>query len=117
MTEPTSTVYVVQERKKLDIRPAAEYGDVVQLLPEHEQCYDMDAAVRRVFSKLHKFSERDYILPIGHPVAIAIAVAIATRLNGGRAKLLVWDGAPGVRRYYSTQVDLGSITPQKEIRL
>lgn len=111
------TVYVVQERKKFDIRPAQEYGEVVVLLHESEQMFDMDGATRRIFAGLHRFSERDYLLAIGHPTAISIAVAIATRLNGGRAKLLVWDSSPAIRRYSSTQVDLSAITPNKEIRL
>lgn len=111
------TVYVVQERPKIDIRQAADYGEVKLLLDADEQMYDMDAAIRQIFNGMHKFSELDYILPIGHPTAIAVTVAIATRLNGGRAKLLVWNNAPGAKHYSSVQVDLSAITPNKEIRL
>lgn len=110
-------VFVVQERSRLDIRPAEEYGRIELLLQERDQMYDMDAATRRIFNKLHRFTEQDYILPIGHPTAIAVAVAIATRMNGGRAKLLVWNNQPGNRHYSSTQVDLSAITPIKEVRL
>lgn len=117
MTSENPTVYVVQERSNIDIRPAQEYGKVELLLPEGEQMYDMSGAIRRLFRKLHKFTERDYILPIGHPTAIAVAVAIATRMNGGRAKLLVWNNSPEAKHYSSVQVDLSDIEPNKGVRL
>lgn len=108
-------VYVVQERRHIDIRPAQDYGPVLSILPESEQMYDMDSATRRILNKLHRFTEHDYILPIGHPTAIALAVAIACRINGGRAKLLVWDGKVGA--YSSTQIDISGIPADTEVRL
>lgn len=110
-----SVVYVVQHRPKLDIRPAEDYGRIELLLPSGEQMYDTDHARQKMFSKLHRFTERDYLLPIGHPLAIGMAIAIATRMNGGRAKALIFNGKIG--RYSSVQIDLSQITPTKDLRL
>lgn len=108
-------VYVVQHRPRLDIRPAEDYGKIEVLLPAGDQLYDLDHARQKMFSKLHRFTERDYILPIGHPVAIGLAIAIASRMNGGRTKILVYN--PDLEQYSSTQMDLSDITPTKDVRL
>lgn len=115
MSDRTPHVFVVQHRPRLDIRPAEEYGEIKLLLPAGDQLYDTDHAVQKMFSNLHRFTERDYLLPIGHPVAIGLAVAMATRMNGGRAKLLLYN--PKLERYSSVQIDLSNIQPSKDLRL
>lgn len=109
-----STVYVVQERPKLDMSSARSYGDLVFVFPERDQLYDPDAAQKRILRHMGNFTERDYILAVGHPTAIAAVTAAAARMNGGRFKMLVWH--PDDRVYYSVQWDLGRV-PNREVTL
>jgi hypothetical protein len=53
---------------------------------------------------LSKFTDEDYLLLSGDPVAIAIAGALAADHNQGRMKTLKWDNYE--KRYYPLQIDL-----------
>lgn len=105
-------VYVVQERPGLEISKAERYGILIPVFPEHDQMYDPDAARKRIMRLMGNFTERDYILAVGHPTAIAAVTAAAARMNGGRFKMLVWH--PDDRLYYSVQWDLGAV-PNREV--
>ena len=110
----SSKVYVVQERPKLDISSAEQYGVLIPIFPERDQLYDPDAATKRIVRVMGNFTEQDYILAVGHPTAIAAVTAVAARMNGGRFKMLVWH--PDDRVYYAVQWDV-SRAPQREITL
>lgn len=108
-------VYVVQDRShKIDVTPAEEYGELVTVFGAHERLYNMKAGLLKAHSALKHFRDQDYILPVGHPLAIGIVLAIASRLNGGRVRTLIFDGKVG--RYFATLADLSAI-PQREIQL
>lgn len=109
-----SKVFVVQDRPQLDMSSAERYGDMIKIFPAQDQLYDPDAAVKKIMKWMPNFTERDYILAVGHPVAISAVTAAAARLNGGRFKMLVWH--PDNREYYSVQWDLGAV-PQREVIL
>jgi hypothetical protein len=85
-------VYVVQEMFNHDISPAMKFGEVEVLLPHNTQiAFSTAPAVRRLKSKLRGFSDSDYILLTGDPVAIGLACAIASFYNSGRYTALKWD--------------------------
>ena len=96
----TPTVYVVQQPSRydrvtrkfvpiFDLTPAAAYGPLVLLIgpgnifPEY-----VDKAASLIEQALSHFTERDYILPLGDPVAIAAAVLAAGKRTGGRVNFL-----------------------------
>jgi len=96
------SVYVVQERKKfntitrelepvVDITAAAEYGDMVELFTTKQHALLPGPIVTSLKNTLRNFSDDDYLLPIGNPVLIGIATAMAARQNMGRVKILYWD--------------------------
>lgn len=96
------SVYVVQERKKMNhvtgefepvvnIMPAAEYGTLVELFPHNQHALLVAPVTNSLKATLRNFSDEDYILPIGNPVLIGIATAVAARNNMGKVKLLHWD--------------------------
>ena len=93
------SVYVVQEVPGRNILSAEAYGPLVILLPSMMQIQvSADEAVSLLNAMLKTFSDRDYILTMGDPVAIGLATAIAARNNEGRVKFLKWDRHE--KRYY-----------------
>lgn len=109
-----SKVFVVQDRPQLDMSTAERYGLLIKVFPEKDQLYDPHAAAQRILKWMPNYTERDYILAVGHPVAIAAVTAAAARMNGGRFKLLVWH--PDDREYYAVQWDLNDV-PNREMIL
>lgn len=94
------TVYVVTDpmqykdgkpSAQFDIRPAAEYGNIVILIPQTEHPHVTEAVVRLLNERLADYTDDDYILPVGNPALIATTVAIASDINGGVYNLLMWD--------------------------
>lgn len=74
-----------------DLSPALMFGDIVQLLAPGPVLLETETAVRTLQSKLAHFDDDDFILCIGDPVAIAAACMVASAINVGRVKLLVFD--------------------------
>ncbi len=50
------------------------------------------------------FSDSDFLLAMGDPVAIAIASIVASDINNGRLKILKWDREH--RAYYPVEIDI-----------
>lgn len=84
-------VYVTQEVAGKNIAAAQRFGQLKFLLPADSQVLDTEACCSNMYSKLQAFSDTDYLLLIGDPVAIALASAIASECNRGKMKLLKWD--------------------------
>jgi|TARA_R100000655_G_scaffold26313_2_gene54195 hypothetical protein len=99
------TVYIIQEMRGRDITDATQFGDVEILLTSDKQTtFSTQPTIRKMGRKLEKFTDNDYLLLAGDPVAIALASAIASRHNNGRFKLLKWDRQQ--EKYYPLQADL-----------
>lgn len=110
-----SKVYVIQEpikwdpkgqreQRKFDLTPASAYGELVFLLPSGRSPLNSMPMVRDLKRKLKDYSNDDYILPTGHPMAIGLAVAIAALNNNGCVKLLVWHGSS--KAYVATEANV-----------
>lgn len=84
-------VYVVQEQYDKNVVPAQRYGQLEFLLPQGAVVISTGPSIFRLNQKLQHYTYEDYILPIGDPVAIGLAVAIAARVTDGKVKLLRWD--------------------------
>jgi hypothetical protein len=82
------TVYVVQESPKFNLLPAADYGDLQTLLPPGQVMMATAPTIRILRDKLRSFSDSDYLLAIGDPIAIGMSVAIAAGFNGGKIRML-----------------------------
>ena len=65
--------------------------------------YTPVSTISRIKHTLRKFSEEDYLLLIGDPVAIGVAVHFALLLNGNKAKILKWDNRE--YKYYSMKLE------------
>ena len=85
-------VYIVQEQQGKNVLSASKYGELQYLLKEGSQVtLSAGFVTNELKRKLDKFNDEDYLLLIGDPVAIGLAVAMATHWNKGKAKLLKWD--------------------------
>jgi hypothetical protein len=98
-------VYVVQEVPGRNILSAEAYGQLIVLLPSRMQIMvSALEAVEMIGEKIKTFSDQDYLLAIGDPVAIGLASIVAARRNGGRVKFLKWDREE--KRYYVVQTQV-----------
>lgn len=106
-------VFVVNEpakrdgSKTIDLSPACEHGELVFLSPAGDVPMDLEPAVERMTRLLSTFTGHDFLLPVGHPMMIALAGAIAARASGGRLCMLIWKG--GLGRYVPVSADLTPI--------
>jgi len=86
------TVYIVQEMPNHDIAPAMKFGEMKVLLPPYTQiAFSTAPTIRSLRIKLRHFSDDDYLLLTGDPVAIGLACSIAAFYNSGRYTALKWD--------------------------
>ncbi len=99
-----STVYIVQEMPNHDIAPAMKFGDMKVLLPSYTQiAFSTAPTIRNLRIKLRHFSDEDYLLLTGDPVAIGLACSIAAHFNSGRYTALKWDRRE--RLYIPVKID------------
>ena len=98
------TVYVVQEVPKFNVLPARKYGELELMLPPGQITLSAGPTVNRLKHKLRNFTDMDYLLLIGDPLAIGLAVAVASNANRGKARLLKWDRQE--KQYYPLNVNL-----------
>lgn len=97
-----SRVFVVQEplkkgdegkvKPRIDLSPAAEFGELVMLLNWADvRKLSRDELVWKLRRGLKSFDASDYLLMVGSPSAMWAAGAIASEMTGGRVKTLEWD--------------------------
>lgn len=77
----------------VNIAPAEHYGEVVTLLPPGSQFFAAAETTRLIKQRLHEldYQQGDFLLPLGNPVIMAVASAIAARRSNGCLNVLVWD--------------------------
>lgn len=89
--EPTAKTPSGEHVRRIDLSPAAEWGEPVVLLSSHQSLLNPDPTVTTLYERLSKFCDDDYLVPIGDPALMCAAAMVAGRINGGRVKLLKWD--------------------------
>jgi hypothetical protein len=97
-------VYVVQMMEGRNITPAADYGEPIVLLPAGDVALSPGPTTHRLRRSLKNFSDKDWLLLMGDPVAIGMAAAVAARINDGRVNMLRWDRQS--KRYFPVRVDV-----------
>lgn len=87
-----SIIYVVQEMPNHDLAPAMKFGEMKILLPPYNQiAFSTAPTIRTLRHKLRNYSDQDFLLLAGDPVAIGLACSIAAFFNHGRYTALKWD--------------------------
>jgi hypothetical protein len=111
-----SHVFVVQRQHKLvqatnelvpkfDLTPAEKYGELIFLLSPTARPYNPQPVIDDLRRSLAGYTSDDYLLLIGNPVLIGLAMSVAARSGDGRVKLLQWSGKK--QEYIPIEVDLG----------
>jgi hypothetical protein len=95
------TVFVVQETTR-NISPAREFGSIRVLTTWDDISKGSQYLVKFIREKFeaHQLSSQDYLLCIGDPTAIGLAVHVALTITGGKINLLIWD-----RETYSYNIE------------
>ena len=93
-------VYVVQNPQPrrmpdgrmvtINLAPAAKFGEFKVLLPDGDVILSTIPSIDQLRRGLANFSDEDYLLLIGDPVAIGLAVAVAAEKNRGKVRILRW---------------------------
>lgn len=98
-------VYVVQEQLGKNIISATKYGEIKVLLPTGSQItFSAGHVTEELKAKLSHFSDSDYLLLMGDPVAIGLATMVAAHWNKGKVKMLKWDKQEKI--YYPVSINL-----------
>lgn len=86
----------------IDVNPAAQYGELVQLFPAD---ISREEAIARIHNPTvnSRIDPDDYILAVGDIALLALVVAYALMRNG-RATLLRWDN--DVKLYKQEEIQL-----------
>jgi hypothetical protein len=99
------TVFAVQESFGINMLPATVYGRVLIMLPANfRTMYAAQPAARKIRGIMRNVSKDDYLLPVGDPVAIALAGAVMAERTGGWLHLLKWDNHE--KCYYPVRIDV-----------
>jgi hypothetical protein len=98
--QSVSKVYVPQEPTRwsdkewvplYDLSPAEKYGEIVLCCPHGTNFINAAPLMVAIRERMQQFSEGDYLLAIGDPIAISVAAIIAFKKTGGDFKMLKWD--------------------------
>lgn len=123
-----SRVFVVQDpmfktrsgqvRRKMDLSPAAEYGDLVFVLDwsDNPRINAETAIIPRIRDVLRDYGDDDYILLVGSFSAMVMTALVASEANDGRIRMLEWDREKG--EYDEISVDMdgqSAILPTDEL--
>lgn len=80
--------------RKMDLTPAKEHGELIYLIDWSSLKNGVDTEklywdIRNVLSE-NDFDEDDFLLLIGHPIAMALTFRVATELST-KVRMLDWD--------------------------
>lgn len=95
-------VFVTQVTQH-DLAPATKHGEMVVLVEHARDASFPQSILRTMRRKLKDFTDQDFLLLVGDPVAMALAVNAAANANRGRVKILKWSRDYG--DYYPMQID------------
>ncbi len=116
MTNKLNKVFVVQrpayydkERRgwvnKYDLTAATKYGELVYLLhPGNMYKKYLQSTIEHLHKNLADYKDMDYILAIGDPVAISLAVLIAGSKTNGKVTILKYDRMSGYYDAYKIDI-------------
>lgn len=81
-------------KPKFDFTSAARWGEVRFLLPPTASPFSLMGPMSIMHDKLQDYdAHSDYLLLVGSPVLLGLAVAIAADKSGGNVNMLQWSGA------------------------
>lgn len=91
-------------QRTIDLTPAEEWGELIFLLPAGNGPTDPDPTIETLLHKLKDFQPTDFLLPVGHPLYIGWAAAIAAQNTDGALQMLVWEKSRSAYRPVRAQL-------------
>lgn len=88
-------------RDKYDLTSAKRFGRLVEVVPAGSIPRDLGVMMRMMEAALGGYSLEDFLLAIGDPLAIAMAVLVAGKSTGGTINLLKFDRLTGEYKAHS----------------
>lgn len=82
-----------QLKNKFDFTAALQFGSIRELLEPTASPFDLPPVIRKLQAGLRDYTPQDYLLLVGSPVLIGLAVAIAADYSSGHVAMLQWSGA------------------------
>lgn len=92
-------------KPRYDLSAAGLYGPIQTLLRPDQKPFQSKQIIDTLYIKLKDFSDEDFIICIGNPILLALAVNVAFDINEGRANLLQWNR--DLKEYDLVRADLG----------
>jgi hypothetical protein len=75
-----------------NIEPAREFGHILHILdPDDQVSLNAAPIIEKIQRSMQNFSEDDFLLLSGDPIAIGEAYRFAAQRTQGKFKLLKWD--------------------------
>lgn len=81
-------VFVVQNPDGKEINSATVHGELRVILTGRET---LECAMEKLCKHLKHITPNDFLLLIGSPVSVGLAMHLALTFNEGKLKLLIWD--------------------------
>lgn len=92
--DPTAkvNVYIVQDNpySPVNYTPAEKYGDIKVCVSGQVNFHSLDRYINVIRSKMTGVTQQDWIVPVGHPVLIGVAMSVMWQTTGV-IRVLVWD--------------------------
>lgn len=85
---------------------AGDKDDIHFLLDPTQSPWKLNNAVQILEDKLGDFSEHDCLVLVGHPLFVAMAMAIAAHVNVGFVRVLQWSGNDTSYKMLDVQFDM-----------
>lgn len=107
-------VYVVQELRNEkgevyhNFSSARDYGDIEVVLPITNVGISIQPLIPKIRSRLSRYGDEDYLICVGDPIVIGVAINVAAEINRGKVNLLRWEKER--RCYFPISVDLRNVT-------
>ena len=74
---------------KFDLEPAEKFGPIIEVLPPGNIKIRPDT-IEQIHRNMDDFSDQDYLLNVGDPLAMAAVACIASQRTGGVLRVLRW---------------------------
>lgn len=97
---------------KFDLTPAQEYGELRYLFSPTAGPFNATNMLPELHEKLRDYTPEDFLLLIGNPVLIGMAVAVAAGYSPTRVQLLQWSSS--ARGYLPIVVNGLLVPPETE---
>lgn len=82
---------IIKKYPDVDYSSALKYGSLVKLLPDGFNPMLSQPMIAKLRTGLKDFSDNDFLILTGDPIAIGAACTVAAKFNRGKVNILKWN--------------------------